>query len=141
VDIYSHERTAFGCSFFFIGGETMVDSTKYVVLDIETNGLSAEYYDLLSISIYKPDDQKVYNRFFPLEKNEELFQTEINGITNEMLEGATPLNQQEVDTIIKEFDLENRQVLTYGSIDERFLKKYFQTHFLNGIEKFSFYLF
>ena len=46
----------------------MIDSSKYVVLDVETNGLSSENDDLLSISIYKPDDQKIFNKFLPLEK-------------------------------------------------------------------------
>lgn len=119
----------------------MVDSTKYVLLDVETNGLSAEKYDLLSISIYKPDDQKTYNRFLPLEKNEDLFQQEINGITKDMLVGAKPLNQREVDDVILEFDLKNRTILTYGSIDQNFIKKYFQDHSLKGIAWFNFYNF
>ena len=64
----------------------MVDKNKYVVLDVETNGLSSEKHDLLSISIYKPDDNKIYNRFLPLDLNLEIFTTEINGITPKMLE-------------------------------------------------------
>ena len=45
----------------------MVDSSKYVVLDVETNGLSPQNNDLLSISIYKPDEQKFFNKFLPLD--------------------------------------------------------------------------
>ena len=37
-----------------------VDPTKYVVLDVETNGLSAKVHDLLSIAIYKPDMETMY---------------------------------------------------------------------------------
>ena len=37
---------------------------NYVVLDVETNGLRSKEHDLLSISVYKPDDGKEYNRFF-----------------------------------------------------------------------------
>lgn len=35
-----------------------IDKSKYVVLDVETNGLSSINCDLLSISIYSPDNQK-----------------------------------------------------------------------------------
>ena len=31
-----------------------IDVNKYVVLDVETNGLNSTYDDLLSISIYDP---------------------------------------------------------------------------------------
>lgn len=40
---------------------------NYVVFDVETNGLRSKYDDLLSISFYKPDDKKIYNKFLPLE--------------------------------------------------------------------------
>lgn len=40
-------------------------SKKYVVFDVETNGLRSKYDDLLSISFYKPDDGKTYNKFLP----------------------------------------------------------------------------
>ena len=45
----------------------MVDTTKYVVLDVETNGLSSLKDDLLSVSIYMPCCDKRYERFLPLE--------------------------------------------------------------------------
>lgn len=35
-----------------------IDKSKYVVLDVETNGLSSINCDLLPISIYSPDNQK-----------------------------------------------------------------------------------
>lgn len=43
--------------------------TKYVVFDVETNGLKSKKDDLLSISFYKPDDGKEYCKFLPLELN------------------------------------------------------------------------
>lgn len=119
----------------------MVDLSKYVVLDVETNGLSPIHYDLLSISIYKPDDGKIYNRYLPLEKNDDLFEYEINGITMEMIEGQQPLTQEEVDQIISDFELESRTVLTYGDIDKRFLKHYFLQHSLKNLDKFVFFNF
>ena len=47
-----------------------VDPKKYVVLDVETNGLSSHRHDLLSISIFKPDDNKKYIKFLPLDLND-----------------------------------------------------------------------
>ena len=64
----------------------------YVVLDVETNGLSSLNDDLLSISIYQPDTQKIYNRFFPLELGRNVYTTHINGITKKDLAKATQIN-------------------------------------------------
>ena len=119
----------------------MVDLSKYVVLDVETNGLSPIHHDLLSVSIYKPDDGKIFNRYLPLEKNDGLFKYEINGITMDMIEGQQPLTQKEVDQIITEFELESRTILTYGDIDKRFLKQYFSRHKLKGFDKLVFFNF
>ena len=104
----------------------MVDSTKYVVLDIETNGLYVRD-DILSISIYKPDDGTSYSRFLPLELASRLNPeaSSINGITMADLDGAQPLTQADVDEIIETFELDRRQVLTYGEFDKRMLKHYF----------------
>ena len=74
---------------------------KYVVLDVETNGLSSLNDDLLSISIYQPDTQKLYNRFLPLELDIDVWTTPINGITKKDLKDAVPLSQYEVDTLIE----------------------------------------
>lgn len=117
----------------------MVDKNKYVVLDVETNGLSSEKHDLLSISIYKPDDNKIYNRFLPLDLNLEIFTTEINGITPKMLRGAKHLTQEDVNSIIDEFELKKRIILTYSNLDKRFIKKYFARHNLEGYNYFYFY--
>ena len=57
------------------------DLKKYVVLDVETNGLSSINDDLLSVSIYKKKEKKEYNRFLPLELNDDVYTTHINGIT------------------------------------------------------------
>ena len=118
-----------------------IDPTKYVVLDVETNGLSSVRDDLLSISIYKPDTGESYNRFLPLELNTSVVTTEINGIKTEDLNGFLPLTQAEVDEIIKVFELRERTILTYGSLDEKFIVKYFQRHQLQGIDYFAFYNF
>ena len=112
---------------------------KFVVLDVETNGLMAETDDLLSISIYKPDDEKTYNRFLPLEMNESVLTTHINGIRTEDLVHETPLNQEEVNQLIRDFELEERVILTYGTLDEKFLHSYFARKELEGFEKLKFF--
>ena len=118
-----------------------IAANEYVVLDVETNGLSSLNYDLLSISIYQPDTQKLYNRFLPLELNKNIYTTHINGITKEDLKGATHLTQQEVDELFLEYDLCNRTILIYGSIDEKFIKNYFKRKGLVGFEKLTFFNF
>ena len=55
-------------------------SKKYVVLDVETNGISSKEYDLLSVTFFRPDNGEIYNRFLPLELNERVYTTKINGI-------------------------------------------------------------
>ena len=95
-----------------------INAKDYVVLDVETNGLSSLRDDLLSISIYKPDDKKTYNRFLPLELSDYVYTTDINGITSKMLKDKIPLTQEEFDKIINDFELENRTILIYGNIDE-----------------------
>ena len=78
-------------------GWEIIDTSAelYVVLDVETNGLSSKNCDLLSISLYKPDDGKVYNRFLPLEITSSIPDeiTQINGINENMIAGQTPLSQ------------------------------------------------
>lgn len=114
---------------------------KYVVLDVETNGLSSLNDDLLSISIYKPDENKMYNRFLPLELNGDVYTTYINGITKKDLKGKQPLSQEEMNNIIDEFELQNRIILTYGNIDEKFIKNYLKRKKLKGYEVMNFYNF
>jgi DNA polymerase III alpha subunit (gram-positive type) len=99
-----------------------IQSEKYVVLDVETNGLSSLRDDLLSISIYQPDTGKVFNKFLPLELNDDVYTTHINGIKKKDLKKATPLTQEDVDGLIIEFELDDRKILTYGNIDEKFIK-------------------
>lgn len=119
------------------------DSTEYVVFDVETNGLKSKQDDLLSISFYKPDDGKEYNRFLPLELNRKIVTTHINGITEKDLVGATALTQIEFNHIVDEFELEKRIILTYagGNFDESFLCEYMRRHQISGFEKLNFYNF
>lgn len=118
-----------------------VNSKDYVVLDVETNGLSSLKHDLLSISIYKPDDNKTYNRFLPLELNSFVETYWINGINEDMLSDKTPLTQEEFYELVSDFELDRRTILTYGSIDEKFIKNYLKRKKINGFEKLNFYNF
>jgi DNA polymerase III epsilon subunit-like protein len=114
---------------------------KYVVLDVETNGLSSIRDDLLSISIYKPDDKKMYNQFLPLELNNDVYTTYINGIKKRDLKGKKHLTQDKFDELITNFELDSRTILTYGNIDEKFIKKYLERRHIRGFEKLTFYNF
>ena len=119
----------------------MVDPKKYVVVDIETNGLIVGAHDLLSLSFYKPDTDEKYERYFPLEKNKILNPeaSKINGITIEMIRNKKPLSQTEYDKLKADFDLENREILHYGRIDPAFIKQYFYEHNIKGFEKLKFH--
>ncbi len=118
-----------------------VNVSDYVVLDVETNGLIPQKHDLLSLAIYKPDTDEIFHRYFPLELNDEIYTTHINGIKKEMLKDATHLTQEETDDIILKYELEKRTILTYGNLDERFLRHYFLRHKLYGVLQFKFYNF
>lgn len=115
--------------------------TRYVVLDVETNGLKSKEDDLLSISILKPDDGKTYNRFLPLELDSAVYTTDINGITDSDLKGKQPLTQAEVNNLIADFELDQRTILHYGALDYRFIRDYFTRHNLDGFDRLRFYNF
>lgn len=119
-----------------------VDKSKYVVLDIETNGLEMSD-DILSISLYRPDNGKTFNRYLPLELASKinLSAARVNGITKKMLDGAKPLTQGEVDKLIEDFELEKRTILTYSDFDRRMLKGYFDRKGLRNFDVFKFFNF
>ena len=114
---------------------------NYVVLDVETNGLKSKEDDLLSVSIYKPDDGKTYDRFLPLDLNRDVYTTEINGITKRDLKGRSHLVQADVDELFSTFELDRRTILHYGGLDERFIRDYFARHNLAGYERMHFFNF
>lgn len=118
-----------------------INSKEYVVLDVETNGLSSRYCDLLSISLYRPDTNTHYDRFLPLELESDVYTTWINGIKKKDLKNKAPLSQDEVNSLIKDFELDKRIILTYGRIDRTFLQQYFIRHKLEGFHLFRFYNF
>ena len=114
---------------------------EYVVLDVETNGLSSTEDDILSITIYRPDNGMLYNRFLPLIMNPRVRTTRYNGIKTKDLEGTSHITQNEADEIIRTFELHKRTILIYTDFDEKFIKRYFQRRGLWGTEKMCFYNF
>lgn len=118
-----------------------VDPKKYVVLDVETNGLSSHRHDLLSICIFKPDDNKKYIKFLPLDLNDDIFTTKINGIKKSDLKNATHLTQEEFDEIIINFELQKRTILHYGNLDCKFIKNYLKRKNIQGFDKLNFFNF
>lgn len=113
----------------------------YVVLDVETNGLRSKEHDLLSISVYKPDDGREFNRFLPLDLNRDVYTTDINGIRKRDLKGKKHLTQDEVADLFEAFELDRRTILHYGGLDERFVRDYFDRQHLSGYEKMRFFNF
>lgn len=113
----------------------------YVVLDVETNGIKSKEYDLLSISILKPDDGREYDRFLPLDLNRDVYTTAINGIKKRDLRGKKHLTQGEVDELFEAFELGHRTILHFGSLDPRFVRDYFARHGLDGFDRMRFFNF
>jgi len=124
------------------GRVMMVDPSEYLVIDVETNGLKVAEDDLLSISVFKPDDGKLFNRLLPLEKQDWLNSeaASIHGLTKKDLKDKKPLSQAELSALIEEFEMERRTVLSFGGrrFDERFLKQYMDDHGLVGLENVRF---
>ena len=120
-----------------------ISASDYVVLDVETNGLKSHNDDLLSFSLYRPDDGKVFNRFLPLELQRTVKTTQYNGIRSEDLQGEKHLTQYEFNRIIEEFDLKNRIILYYAGrrFDPDFIKNYLGRRHIKGFADLSFYSF
>lgn len=51
-----------------------------------------------------------------------------------MLADKTPLTQEEFDELVNNFELDRRTILTYGSIDEKFIKNYLKRKKINGLK-------
>ena len=127
-----------------LGYQTTYEKWKRecVVLDLETNGLRCKYDDLLSLSIYDPQTGVCYNRFLPLEMQPIVLTTWINGIKQEYIECYEPLNQSEVDWLIKKVKLNERVVLVYsggnGTFDSSFISNYCKRHKLVGLDNLEY---
>lgn len=115
---------------------------KYLVFDVETNGLRQSNDDLLSLSIYDPTTGLCYNRFFPLDLQPLILTGFINGIDDATLADATHMTQHEFDWLKDFFHFEDRILLSFsggkGNFDPNFLKNYLQRQKVNGFEDLKF---
>lgn len=115
---------------------------KFLVFDVETNGIRRVSDDLLSLSIYDPSTGICYNRFFPLERQPIVFTTSINGIETKDLENECHMNQEELDKLIDFFDMKHKVLLSYsggtGTFDSSFAINYCKRHKLKGFKELAF---
>lgn len=97
---YEKQTIPTNCSFrdclIDSGYKTELDQlkNKYVVLDVETNGIRKSNDDLLSISLYDPTSGICYNRFLPLDLQPTVLTGWINGIKDADLRYKAHLGQE-----------------------------------------------
>lgn len=126
------------------GYQTEIEALKgrYLVLDVETNGLRKANDDLLSISIYDPTTGICYNRLLPLDLQPLVLTGWIHGIDDDQLSYMPHLTQTEVDQIVEYFHLKDRILLSYsggkGTFDSSFLINYCKRHNLSGFEELQY---
>lgn len=124
----------------YTGYKTSISNlkNKYLVFDVETNGLRKSTDDLLSLSIYDPTTGVCYNRYFPLDMQPLVLTGYINGITDEMLASETHMTQDELDWLLEYFDLKNKTLLSFsggqGTFDFTFVQNYCKRHNIVGFE-------
>ena len=115
---------------------------KYLVFDVETNGVRPANDDLLSLSIFDPQTGLCYNRFFPLDLQPLVLTTFIHGINDEMLKDASHMTQDEMNELIDFFDLKNSVLLSYsggkGLFDFECVNNYCKRQGVNGFDELIF---
>lgn len=107
------------------------NNEEFVVLDVETNGISSSTDDLLSISLYDPQLGIGVTKYLPLDLQPCVLTTSINGINDSFLDNRTHLAQEEIDLAIKRFDFANKIILVYSGnsgFDLLFINKYLERH-------------
>ena len=109
--------------------DTLIDPKQLVVLDLETTGLNPITDDVIELAFYDLETKKEYSRLLPLNKQTEISGdiTNLTGITNESVKGLTKLTSNDLDWIIKEFNLENKTILIWSGINM------FDAHFLASL--------
>lgn len=98
---------------------------NYVVVDLETTGLSANWDEIIEMAILKIENGVIVDSYSTLIKpNNEIneYVTELTGITNEMVKDA-PLIKDVLPQFIK--SLENQVIIGHNvNFDINFLKRY-----------------
>ena len=126
------------------GYKTEIEKLKnrYLVIDVETNGLRTANDDLLSLSIYDPTTGFCYNRFFPLDLQPLILTSFLNGITEKNTEDATHMTQDEFNWLINYFQIKDRIILSFsggkGTFDPLFITNYFKRHSITGFDNLRF---
>lgn len=129
----------------------MIEPNKYVVLHVVTSGKSVACDDVLRVSLYKPDDGRTFDRFLPLQKRETVGGRVLkaNRIRWSDLSGRVPLSQDELDDVIRRFELGRRTILSYRSghsrngdgFDQMFMMRYLHDHRLHSPRDLHFFNF
>ena len=115
---------------------------KYIVFDVETNGLRKVNDDLLSLSIYDPTTGMCYNRYFPLDLQPLVLTSFIHGITDDTLSDENHITQEEMDWLYEYFHLRDRVLLSFsggqGNFDSSFVINYCKRHGVKGFGDLKF---
>lgn len=115
---------------------------KYLVFDVETNGIRKSNDDLLSLSIYDPTTGVCYNRYFPLDLQPLVLTGFINGIDDETLANTTHMTQEELDWLKDFFHFKDRIFLSFsggrGLFDPIFVQNYCKRQNISGFDDLQF---
>ena len=115
---------------------------KYLVFDVETNGIRKSNDDLLSLSIYDPTAGMCYNRYFPLDLQPLILTGFIHGINDEMLTEATHMTQEEMNWLYDYFHLNDRILLSFsggqGTFDSSFVQNYCRRQMVTGFDNLKY---
>lgn len=115
---------------------------KYVVFDVESNGLDYKKDDLLSFALYDPTTGLCYERYLPLNLQPVVLTGFVNGLDEELLREQTHMSQEEFNFLVEKFDLNNKIILFFGglnkSFDQKFLEAYLTQRGIKGFENFKY---
>lgn len=116
---------------------------RYVVLDVETNGLAYTKYDVLEFSIYDPSQSIIYDRLLPLDLQQTVLTIKTNDIKDNMLYSKTHISQNEWDKIKEFFNLDKKTILVYSEkiinlFDKEDMFSYLKRHNINRYENLKF---
>ena len=115
---------------------------KYLVFDVETNGIRKTNDDLLSLSIYDPTTGICYNRYFPLDLQPLILTGFIHGIDDNTLADTTHMSQDELNWLNEYFHFKDRTLLSFsggtGTFDSSFVQNYCKRHEIFGFDNLKF---
>lgn len=124
--IVSPQSNVYNYGINVIDPSSFLDLKEVVFLDLETTGLNPLTDDVIEIALYDPSNDKKYSRLLPLNRSKTISNEieSLTGITNDMIEGLSPITSQDLDELIDEFDLKRKKVLIWAGMNM------FDAHFL-----------